>query len=172
MSCDHRFILVLLLILGGCAPGQNESETCDAARAFFKHYQDRNDWEGFLDRYHPEVEFSDIILQLDLEGINEFQDFYNWPDTLFRKHPAHPSTLSVTTLVCERNTAVARGFFNPFYYGDIFYSDTAHMRFTMWLEFDSDGLITRHIDYIEYPPKILRSVADRLLSEQDSTSLR
>ncbi len=171
--CFRQHLLIAIAVFSiGCSQPTDTDPACAVAEAFFEHYKDRNDWTGFLERYHPDTKFVDIILQMELNGVDAFAEFYNWPDPLFRKHPDFPETLEVESLLCVGTTAVAHGYFKPFYYRDVFYADTAHMRFTMWLEFDSSGLITRHTDFIEYPPDILRAVADRLMSTSDTTNLQ
>ena len=152
--------------VGGASSGEKLSAS-ELGSAFFDHYQKRDDWTGFLERYDENVEFIDVILRMKLEGVEEFAAFYNWPDTGFQKHPDFPSTLVLEELTLNDSTAVGRGYFNPFYYRGILYDDMDHMRFTMSLTFNEAGKIVRHVDFIEYPPEILQSVAERLLAENE-----
>ena len=130
-------------------------------------YADRDDWEGFISLYSDDMAFQDIILRNSLRGKNAFKAFYNWPDTLFSKHPDYPETLVLQELVSNDSVAVGKGYFTPFYYAGALYEDWEHMRFTMILHFDHQGKIVKHVDWIEYPPSFLKEIAERLLNIAD-----
>lgn len=136
------------------------------ATTFFDRYAQRSDWQGFLDLYSDSVYFQDVIFRMELKGKDAFRDFYNWPDSNFSKHPDYPKTLVLEGLAVNDSSAVGRGYFTPFYYGGTLYDEAKNMRFTMWLYFNQKGKITRHIDFIEYPPSFLVSAGERLMEEK------
>ena len=158
-------IAVLCVLIFSCGSPSSEESNCELSSAYFEHYAQRTDWDSFLERYAADVVFEDVILCKHLDGRNAFSAFYDWPDSLFLKHPDYPATLVLKQLECSDSTAVGTGYFNPFYYSGHLFSDTMHMRFTIWLEFNQSGQIVHQSDFIEYPPEILLSVAERLISE-------
>ena len=149
---------------------QKKSGPKNWGQDFFQHYADRSNWEGFLDLYDDQLYFEDVIFRMELNGKAVFKNFYNWPDTGFRKHPDHPESLILEDLAVTDSTAVGRGYFTPFYYNGVLYDNWKNMRFTIWLHFNNEGKITRQIDYIEYPPSFLKGAAERLMQEDQRTS--
>lgn len=151
-----RQLIPLLLLFTACASPVNErrATTEQAAQQFFELYKSRSDWQGFQNLYAEDLVFEDVIFRFTYSK-PEFIDFYNWPDPLLKKHPDFPEVMVVEDLSFTDSTAVGRGYFTPFYYNDILYADTAHMRFTMALHINESGKITRHIDFIEYPPAFM-----------------
>ena len=161
------FLLLQLIFLISCQKEvSTEQPIKDLATTFFEHYAERSDWQGFLDLYSDSVYFQDVIFRMELNGKTAFKTFYNWPDSNFMKHPEYPETLVLEDLAVNDSSAVGRGYFTPFYYGGMLYDDAKNMRFTMWLYFDQQGKIIRHIDFIEYPPSFLKSAAERLINEK------
>lgn len=160
----------LILWLSGCDQVDNSKTTAveEAANLFFDHYKTRADWPGFQDLYAENLVFEDVIFQYRYNK-PEFINFYNWPDSLLKKHPDYPEVLVLEDLALTDSSAVGRGYFTPFYYAGALY-DAEHMRFTMWLYFDKEGKITRHIDFIEYPPEFLKAAAERLIQEKSESS--
>lgn len=146
--------LSFLVCALACPAIDARQDSRELAQQFFDHYTTRDDWLSFLDLYSDELLFQDVIFRFDL-GKSEFAEFYNWEDPLLSKDPDYPEVITLEDLAVTENSAVGRGYFNPFFYDGNHYTDTDHMRFTMWLEFDEEGLITRHIDWIEYPPEFL-----------------
>lgn len=163
----HQYLLFLMLCSISCS-GPQESTTEKAARVFFEHYKTRNNWEGFQQLYAEDMVFEDVIFQYTYDK-EAFVKFYNWPDPQLRKHPDYPEVLILEDLAFTDSSAVGRGYFTPFYYADVLYADTLHMRFTMWLYFTEEGKIRKHIDYIEYPPAFLKSAAERLLGQDNAS---
>ncbi|OEK01223.1 hypothetical protein BFP97_06740 [Roseivirga sp. 4D4] len=118
-------------------------------------YADRSDWPGFINQYADDLVFEDVVFALSYDK-NQFIDFYNWPDTAFRKHPDYPKTLIVEDLAVTDSSAVGRGYFTPFYFGGELMAKEHQWRFTIWLYFNEHGKITRHIDYIDYPARFMK----------------
>ncbi len=176
---NHLSILVLfLLAIFGCreretipvepkgmeigGPGNHISFL---ANHFFNVYAERTNWDDFLSLYHDSIVFQDVMLRKKCYGKSAFKSFYNWPDTNFAKHPEYPMVLKLETLVTNDSLAVGRGYFTPFYYQEELFGLGGHMKFTIWLTFDKAGKITKQVDYIVYPPKHLKAIAEGFIQE-------
>jgi len=158
-------MLTLLILSTACTATVNKNDKVEQpANKFFELYQIRDDWQGFQDLYADDMVFEDVIFQYTFNKA-EFIDFYNWPDSLLSKHPDFPEALVLEDLAITDSSAVGRGYFNPFYYAGVLYDDREHARFTMWLYFNKEGKITKHIDFIEYPAEFLKIAVERLLQE-------
>ncbi|HAA13644.1 MAG TPA: hypothetical protein DCE41_18895 [Cytophagales bacterium] len=148
----RQFALVFIsLSFVGCS---GPSGTRQLAEAYFETYAERDNWEDMLGYYSDSVMFTDVTLKLDLEGKQAFAGFYNWPDDRFEKGNPHGPTLVVESLVTEGLTAVARGYFAPFYWDGVLMG-AEPWEFTIWLEYNEAGLITRQIDMLRYPKAFL-----------------
>ena len=156
-------VILLLIIFTACTT-EKSNRAEDAAYEFFEMYQARDDWRGFQDLCAEDLVFEDVIYRLNF-GKQEFIDFYNWPDSAFSKHPDFPTTLVLKELALTDSSAIGRGYFNPFYYSGALLSFDHRWRFNISLEFNAEGKIIRHIDFIEYPPEYLKMVSDMLLKE-------
>ncbi len=155
------YLVLITCFLQACQ--DPNTTTTESASRFFELYKDRTDWQGFQDLYAEDAVFEDVIFRFNYNK-EDFITFYNWPDPLLKKHPDYPEALVLEELVVSDNNAVGRGYFTPFYYGDVLYDQAENMRFTMWLEFNKEGLITKHIDWIEYPPEFVISAMNRHLA--------
>ena len=168
----YRLILLLFLFTACSAPvNERRTTTEKAAKNFFEFYKSRSDWQGFQNLYADDLVFEDVIFRFTYNK-QEFINFYNWPDPLLKKHPDYPEVMVVEDLSFTDSTAIGRGYFTPFYYGDILYADTAHMRFSMALQFNEAGKITRHIDFIEYPPAFLVQAGESALVADSLSSVK
>lgn len=165
-----RKILPFLCLVAACSGpvDQRRAVTEQAVNAFFEHYKTRADWEGFQDLFAEDLVFEDVIFHFTYNK-QEFIDFYNWPDSLLKKHPDYPEVMVVEDLAFTDSTAIGRGYFTPFYYNGILYDDWEHMRFVMALHVNNEGKITRHIDFIEYPPDFLIQAGQSIIAA-DSTA--
>ncbi len=151
--------IVLLLVTSSCELFFSmEPESHRQALAFFDHYANRNDWSGFLDRYDADMTFEDPILGYKFDNREGFKAFYNWPDTSFAKHPDYPKTLVMEELITTNQRAFGSGYFTPFYYQGNLYGDKEKMSFTIILTFNDEGEIIRQVDWIDYPPEIMKQV--------------
>lgn len=161
------FFVIITAVLACTPPSKDREQVRANAMEFFDHYKSREDWQGFLDLYAEDMVFEDVIFRYTYDK-QEFSGFYNWPDTLLKKHPDYPEVMVLEDLALTDSTAIGRGYFNPFYYAGQLYADYKHMRFVIALHFNEAGKIKRHIDFIEYPPEFLQGLAERLMA--DSTS--
>lgn len=157
-----RLIFLFLVCLAACN-SPKENRVNQLATDYFKIYADRTDWDGFQALYADDLIFEDVVFryEFDKEG---FVNFYNWPDSLFKKHPDFPHTLVLQNLTVNDSTAIGSGYFTPFYYGGRLLSNDHHWRFTMELTFDKQGKIKRHKDFIEYDPEFMKSAAEALIN--------
>ena len=162
-----KLLLFCLAIVGCTSPHKEDSLIEERAKEFFDMYQARDNWAGFQDLYADDLEFEDVIFRLKYDK-TAFVNFYNWPDTAFKKHPDYPNTLVLEELALTDSSSIGRGYFTPFYYGGVLMSSEHHWRFNMTLTFNKEGKIKRHIDFIEYPPIYLKSAAESLLKEGDT----
>jgi hypothetical protein len=159
------FIFVACNAPAEVSAGADENDRVQAveakARDFFETYAERSDWEKLLSFYRNDLIFEDVLLQLQLDSLWQFERFYNWPDTNFRKlHPGQPS-LEVEHLLVDDSTAIATGYFTPFYwYGQLIEPEWG-MQFQMVLHFDEDLRIKKQVDWIEYDDTVLESVIKR-----------
>lgn len=160
------FPIILPLLFAACS-NANSNQVKKSAELFFL-YKARTDWQAFQDLYAADAVFEDVIFRYRYDK-QEFISFYNWPDPLLKKHPDYPETMVLEDLMVNGNTAVGKGYFTPFYYGEMLYDDAMHMRFTIWLKFNEEGLITKHIDWIEYPPEFVINAMNRHMAS-DSIS--
>lgn len=158
-----RFFLLFLLVMA-CAPEKKESPIRQKAMEFFDNYKVRRDWTAFQNLYSDELVFEDVVFRHKFNK-QQFINFYNWPDSLLKRHPDYPQVMVLEDLAITDSTAVGRGYFNPFYYVGKLYGDVEYMRFAMALHFDKEGKIKRHIDFIEYPPEFLIGLAERFMSD-------
>ncbi len=165
-------VVLLKLLLSSCsAPSSSEPAAENrilaverTARAFFKTYAEREDWDTFLSFYAEDLDFEDAILQIHLDSLEAFKAFYDWPNPEFQKHPDYPEIFRLDDLVVDDSTAVGRGVFFPFYWQDTLFAMDWDPTFTMWLWFDDSLKIRRQIDWIEYSGDVLISVGSRLES--------
>ena len=163
-------ITSLLITLSCCvekpsSPLSDRSQKVEQkARAFFKTFADRNDWDTFCSFYREDMTFSDIMLQLELDSLWQFKRFYNWDGEgdNFRKLTPDQEHVTIESLVVNDSTAVMTGHFNPFYYYDELIEPETGMAATIWLFFDENLKIKRQIDWIEYDLDVLQNVIDRV----------
>lgn len=132
------------------------------AKAYFQTYAEREDWQEFLSFYREDMQFEDVLLQIQLDSLWQFERFYNWPDTNFQKLTPEQPSLVLSSLVSNDSMAVARGHFTPFYWHGNRIEPIWGMEFCIWLYFDKDQKIKRQIDWIEYDPDVLESVINRV----------
>lgn len=122
----------------------------ETVNVYYKVYQQRTDWPGFLNFYAEDVVLLDYVGGYKIEGKTTFAQFFNWPDPRFKKGAIN--ALEITSQTISKNTVTTQGFFTPFTWGDI---EVEAMQFTTILEFNADGKIVKHIDWINYPDYLI-----------------
>ena len=141
-------LLIVFLILSSCKderiPVQKKVDE------FILLYQERTDFEQFLELYDQDMVLEDMITGHRMEGSENFKEFFNWPDQRFKK--LSPKTIIVKSSVIEGNNAVISGHFTPFEWDG---QQVEAMQFTTILEFNDQGKIIRHVDWINYPNNLI-----------------
>ncbi len=168
----YLLLLICFLTLLNCQPTplvSNESSRAQMvateASVYFATFAEREDWEKLLSFYREDLIFEDVLLQLHLDSLWQFERFYNWPDTAFRKLYPEQKHLNIHNLVANDSVAVAQGVLNPFYYYGKRVDTDWGMNFTIWLYFDKGLKIYKQIDWFEYNPTVMQSVLDRYHKE-------
>ena len=172
---DSQFLIIAicLLHLTFCTNREASPELkrgdklTQIATAYFETYAERIDMEKFMSFYHDSVFFEDPILEVEFHSARELEEFYNWSDTSFRKHPDFPKTLVIEQLIVSQDVVVGNGYFTPFYYMGKLYDQENKMNFSIQLFFNEDNLIVRHVDWIHYPPKMLIGVLEKIIQEDE-----
>lgn len=164
-------LLIFFQVLSSCtsqvapetsSPTDRRSAVEKTARDYFQTYAMREDWDTFLSFYTEDLQFEDAILQVNLDSLEAFKAFYDWPNPEFQKHPDYPEIFRLDDLVVNDSVAVGRGLFYPFYWQDSLFWMDWEPTFTIWLWFDDSLKISRQIDWIEYSGNVLISVGNRL----------
>jgi len=155
----RAFLLTTLVIILSSCGNDQKSKTRLQAEKYFQLYADRTDWQGFVNQYAEDLVFQDVVYGLSFDKV-QFIKFYNWPDTSFHKHPDYPKTLILEDLAVTDSSAVGRGYFTPFYFGGQLMAMEHRWRFTIWLYFNEEGKVHKHIDYIDYPARFMKSAAE------------
>lgn len=157
-----RNVLVILFIGFVSCSGSGERQIEKLATRYFQDYAARTDWEHFKELYADDLVFEDVVFRYQFDKVG-FISFYNWPDTMFRKHPDFPETLILENLTVNDSSAIGSGHFTPFYYGDQLMSNDHQWRFTIELTFNKEGKIKYQKDFIEYAPEFMKSAAEALI---------
>lgn len=157
-------LIIVFFIILSCEQKPGHPDVKQIASDYFNTYAERTDWDKFLSYYDGDLQFEDIISQQKLSGIQQFREFYNWPDTGYRKHPDYPRALELDKLIINDKAAIGKGRFLPFYWYGKMWDMTQEGEFIIWLEFNEEGKITRQIDWIEYPGEILEAIGKGMQS--------
>ncbi len=147
----------LAICIIACEPAElsREQQTRNTAQAYFEVYQQREDWDSLLTFYREDIYFKDANLNFEAEGIEAFKDFYNWPDTSFRKIVSDQKHLVLQTMLVQDSVVVGQGRLSPFFWHNELQEWPED--FTIWLYFDQDMKIYRQIDWVRYPTWMIQS---------------
>ncbi|MDX1314187.1 MAG: nuclear transport factor 2 family protein [Eudoraea sp.] len=129
---------------------KNEPDIPSIAKEFYKTYQERADFEGFLNFYDNNMVLEDVIFGERKVGKEAFAEFFDWDNELFTKKDS--LALIIEKQVIEGNEVVTQGYFTPFSWGD---TEVGNMHFTTILTFNEEGKIIRHVDWINYPNTLI-----------------
>lgn len=117
---------------------------------FIRLYQERSDFDQFLNLYTEDMVLEDIITGYRLEGREQFAEFFNWPDERFQKQSE--KTFIIEHTIIEGNQATIKGYFTPFIWDG---KNVEAMQFVTLLTFNDAGKIIKHIDWINYPNDLI-----------------
>ncbi len=142
-------LLAILFLATSCISSRNQSVDQEVA-AYIRLYQERTDFEGFLDLYDENMILEDMIGGYYIEGKEQFAEFFNWPDERFEKRT--DKTIIVTNTIIEDNKASVQGYFTPFSWNG---NEVEAMQFTTLLYFNEERKIIKHVDWINYPNTLI-----------------
>lgn len=117
---------------------------------FIRLYQERTDFDSFLELYATDMVLEDIITGYRMEGRDRFAEFFNWPDERFQKRAE--KTFIIEHTIIEGNQATLKGYFTPFIWDG---KNVEAMQFVTLLTFNDAGKIIKHIDWINYPNDLI-----------------
>ncbi len=140
-------LLSLTLLLLAC---NTKPHTTNNVDQFIMLYEERSDFQGFLDLYSVNMVLEDMVTGYRLEGRDAFAEFFNWPDKRFEK--LSEKTFIIQNKVVEDNKAVISGYFTPFKWKG---ETVEPMQFTTWLHYNEEGKIIKHVDWINYPNSLI-----------------
>ena len=143
-------LLPLVLTLGACqSTTQSSTDIKALAAQYYAIYQARDDFEGLMAMYAEDAVLEDPVLGYRMVGKAEIKKFLDWPNPNFRKIDNQP-TLVIQKQLIEGNKVVSEGYFPRFEWQG---NALGPWRFVAWLEFNEQGKIIRHVDWINYTPK-------------------
>lgn len=97
--------------------------------------------------YAEDAILQDLVYGHHAQGKCAIADFYNW--NRGDVELLETASLKVDELRVDGRTAIARGRFLRFRYGE---QTLGPWRFVIWLTFDENGKIVRQYDWINYRP--------------------
>ena len=166
----NLFLILILITAFLACQKPTKTETLSRNQAikgttkdYFATFAQRTDWEKLCSFYREDLQFKDVLLQLELDSLWQFKRFYKWDEEgdRFKKLTPDQEHLTVTSLVVNDSIAVASGRVNPFYYdGNLIDTDWG-MDFTIWLYFDEELKIKKQIDWFEYDSYTLENMIAR-----------
>lgn len=143
--------LLSLLIVSVYACSDVDKERIDQiVEDYSTVYSDRIDFDKFLSFYSDSIVLEDIVNGDKLRGKRALKDFFNWNNRAFKK--ISPYNLVVEQKIIEGNTAVLKGYFTKFKWGE---SEFGPMYFTTMLTFDDSGKIIKQLDWVNYPKELI-----------------
>ncbi|WP_436516971.1 nuclear transport factor 2 family protein [Ekhidna sp. To15] len=145
-----RLYLALLICIT-CICCQPQNQTVEPkVDEFIRLYEQRADFDAFLDLYDDDMVLEDIITGYRVQGKEQFAEFFNWPDERFQK--GADKTFIIEHTIIEGNTATIKGYFTPFVWDE---KNVEAMQFTTLLYYNDEGKIIKHIDWINYPNDLI-----------------
>ena len=164
----RAFLFFASILTFGCkSPSDTPPTRTDKVKAvaeqYFATFADRSDWEKLLSFYREDMRLEDVLLQIQLDSLWQFERFYKWDDEgeNFKKLTPDQDHLTIRSLIANDSVAVGYGRVNPFYYYDRLVDVEWGMQATFFLYFDEDLKIKKQVDWIEYDPDVMQSVIDR-----------
>ena len=150
MQLNKLLIFITVLVLQGCTTTlQTQANIETVAKQYFTVYAERQNFEKLLSFYDEKADLEDLGYGHHAKSKQEIEQFFAWNDgkfSLVNKGPA----LVVQKQVVDGNKTVTEGYFTKFTYNG---KTMGPWRFLIWLEFNEQGKIIRHVDWINYTPK-------------------
>ncbi len=155
MNYLKSVFLILGLYTTACTMQPNASQEAKQLNLkkitehYFELYKERENFEEFMEFYDENAVLEDIVYGNYIESKSKIAAFLNWHDVNFSSGSV-AQTLVIQKQVFDNNIVVTEGYFTPFAYAG---SDMGPWRFVIWLEFDQNNKIVRHVDWINYTPR-------------------
>lgn len=143
-------IYPLLLFLIACVPANPALDTESIVASYYQTYQERSNFQQFLNFYADTIVLKDMINGDHIEGKTALEAFFDWENPHFRKLDS--VTLVVQEQIMEGKRVVTQGYFTPFQWDE--YQFEA-MHFTTILTFNDNGKIVEQVDWINYPTNLV-----------------
>lgn len=137
--------LLLLIILVGFTSCKKD-EVRLATYAFEDCYNEREDFDEFLEMYAEDVVLEDMIFGWKIEGKRQLKLFFNWPDSRFEK--IDKDVYQVDERIISGRKAILSGKFGEFKWDS---TEVEAMNFTTILHFNKEMKIIKQVDWINYP---------------------
>ena len=136
------------LFLNSCT--STEPDISDTTKEYYSTYQERSDFDKFLNFYDENMVLEDIMLGERMVGKAAFASFFDWNNPKFQKLEA--IALFVEQQIIQGKHVVTQGYFTSFKWGD---TEVGTMYFTTILTFNDNGKIIKHVDWINYPNELV-----------------
>ncbi len=141
-------LFVSIILLSSCSIRIEKVEiTVDN---YFRTYNQRKDFQKFLEFYDDKIVLTDIINGDLVTGKNELKDFFDWNNPNFKSLDSN--SLIISEKIIDKNQAAIKGYFTPFQWGETRFEA---MHFTTILTFNDSGKIIRQVDWINYPTTLV-----------------
>lgn len=132
------------------AQGNLDSHLKPIVEAYYESYKTRKDFDQFLSFYDEEIILEDIINGDRIIGKKAFADFFDWNNPSIKL--LEPLSLVIENQLIEGNHVITKGHFTPFRWCEQTFGP---MHFTTLLTFNSEGKITKQVDWINYPSNLI-----------------
>lgn len=142
-------VLILIFVFLSC-DNANDEKLSVVVTDYYRVYQERQDFQKFLDFYDEDIVLEDIIAGERTVGSAALSDFFNWENSDFSLVDSF--SLVIDNQQINRPQVVTQGYFTPFQWGN---QTFPAMYFTTILTFNQANKIVKQVDWINYPNNLL-----------------
>ena len=142
-------ILLTVTIFISCSLQYNTNVE-ELVTEYYKIYDERQDFESFINFYDENVVFEDVINGDKITGKEALTHFFDWKNPDFIK--VSENNLVVLDRIIQGNKAVIKGYFTEFRWDKM---EVEAMHFTTILIFNDSQKIIRQVDWINYPASLV-----------------
>ena len=150
IKLNHFLFICVLLFSFSCVSQHSKQTFRSTIEAYYQTYQERDDFEKFLNFYAEDMVLEDVILGEKISGKAAFAEFFDWSNPNFSKTDS--STLIIESQIIDERQVLTKGYFTPFKWGD---TVVEAMHFATILTFDEMGKIKKQVDWINYPNNLI-----------------
>lgn len=140
-------IFVLSVSCNSISPNNNYKL---AANEFFQVYQEKRDFNKFMNFYAEEAVLLDMINGDKIVGRKNIKEFFQWDNPNIEKNDS--GNLFIEEQIAEDKVVVTKGYFRTFKWQG---EQVEAMNFITILHFDENGLIAKQEDWINYPSTLI-----------------